>query len=257
MVSHGSSKDPEKLVHQCELCDFRWRWNVWTAMSAFRLPFAPCDKREIVVSPPSWKREAKLLRRKNIATSWTTCADPKSVLNMDTADAPKKLKLKCRRALKAFEKEKLPGLLEEINKAAGTEIKSVGADDLGKAAIKASLAELHFTLDEKTAPSSNFKNGLKLADSKLTTNFKPMSNLNQSSARAQAIQKLLEEQCNVAVESKEIFPLEQARPLTKFKKDLLPGFLAQMKTASESEMKIAIDEKAIASKGSKCDYDNT
>jgi hypothetical protein len=123
------------------------------------------------------------------------------------------LSLAERRAVKAYQDEKLPALHAALNEAAGTDLalevhweaiarpdypaesyadddfwtnvfftplaaalRSVGQDDMGKEAIKAGIKTVVITYDEATAPVSAYENGLNLAGGTLTLNFQPYTN---------------------------------------------------------------------------------
>lgn len=133
-----------------------------------------------------------------------------------------------RRAVAAFQQDRLPALVAEINKAAGkevpveiqwNEIVTVGAapriaddgfmvdvyfrpliqalseitsDQMGRDALKAKLTRIVLRHDPATAPASNYPNGLTFADGTLTINFRPDTNAADVKDRAEAIRKALE-----------------------------------------------------------------
>jgi hypothetical protein len=140
-----------------------------------------------------------------------------------------KLGLAERRAIKAYQDEKLPALQKSINEAAKMDIeldvkwetiakpgqaekyladddywtniyftplisalKSIAADDMGKEALKKTLKKVVIYHDENTAPASNYANGLKFEQGALIINFTPWTNAVDLPARSEAIQKFLE-----------------------------------------------------------------
>ncbi len=140
----------------------------------------------------------------------------------------KQLGLADRRALKKYQDEKLPALKKAINEAAGFSVeldikweniarpgegeryndddywtniyfvplanalKSIAADEMGKKALKAGLKKVVIDFDEKTAPATNYPNGLKLEDKTLYMNFTPFTNTADIKEREKAIKELLE-----------------------------------------------------------------
>jgi hypothetical protein len=135
-----------------------------------------------------------------------------------------------RRALKAYQDKKYPEILKGIQAAAGfavpldvkwEQIAKVGdaekyeldiywgttifqplekalaliaADDAGKTALKSKLKSIVIMHDEKTAPASNYTNGLKFEKGVLTINFTPYTNTDENAMkeRIEAIQKFVE-----------------------------------------------------------------
>jgi hypothetical protein len=147
--------------------------------------------------------------------------------------AQEKLGLGDRRALKEYQDTKLPALQKAINEAAGfavtldvdwnaiarigegdryndpeywtqiyfqplaAALKKVAVDDMGKKALKAGLKKVVITFDERTAPASNWPNGLKFDNGTFTINFTPFSNAGDESSanfkeRVEAMVKVLE-----------------------------------------------------------------
>jgi hypothetical protein len=126
--------------------------------------------------------------------------------------AQDKLPLAERRAVKAFQEQKLPAVQKAINAAAGftvpldidwdaiaivgqaeyymndeywvwtifqplaVALKQIASDDMGKKALKAGLKKVIITYDEKTAPATNWPNGLNFDKGTLRINFRPWSN---------------------------------------------------------------------------------
>ncbi|KER10772.1 MAG: hypothetical protein HY22_02915 [[Candidatus Thermochlorobacteriaceae] bacterium GBChlB] len=140
----------------------------------------------------------------------------------------KQLGLADRRALKKYQDEKLPELKKAIDAAAGFSVeldikwekiarpgegeryndddywtniyfvpltgalKSIATDEMGKSGLKAGLKKVVIDFDEKTAPASNYPNGLKLENKTLFINFTPYSNVADIKEREKAIKDLLE-----------------------------------------------------------------
>lgn len=71
-------------------------------------------------------------------------------------------------------------------------LKSITADAMGKEALAAKLKKVVITFDDKTAPASNYANGLKFDGGTLTINFRPYSNSGDVKERTRTIQALLE-----------------------------------------------------------------
>jgi hypothetical protein len=131
---------------------------------------------------------------------------------LSALQAQDKLSLAERRAVKAFQDEKLPALQKAIDAAAGfavpleidwnaialkdqsqsygddqywvfvyfkplaSALKKVASDDMGKKALKTGLKKVVITYDEATAPASNWDNGLSFDKGTLRINFQPYSN---------------------------------------------------------------------------------
>lgn len=72
-------------------------------------------------------------------------------------------------------------------------ILTITADKEGKDALKAKLKKIVIMFDENTAPASAYSNGVKFEGGVLTINFRPYSNVSDVKERADAIQKLLED----------------------------------------------------------------
>jgi hypothetical protein len=71
---------------------------------------------------------------------------------------------------------------------------SITADKMGKEALKSKLKKVVIIHDEKTAPASNFPNGLTFKDGVLTVNWTPYSNVDDTFVveRVKAIKDLIE-----------------------------------------------------------------
>ena len=61
-----------------------------------------------------------------------------------------------------------------------------------KDALKQKLKSLRVRFDEKTAPASNYPNGVKFEDGVLEANWRPYSNTAGLKERAEAVQQILE-----------------------------------------------------------------
>ncbi len=70
----------------------------------------------------------------------------------------------------------------------------ITVDAAGKAALKSKLKSIVIMHDEKTAPASNYANGLKFEKGVLTINFTPYTNTDENAMkeRIEAIQKFVE-----------------------------------------------------------------
>ncbi len=133
-----------------------------------------------------------------------------------------------RRALKAFQDNKLAQLQQEIVTAAGTNVelqidwdnialvgdadryndddywvniffvpttnalRSLTSDEMGKQAVASKLKKIVFTYNEDTAPLSNYTEGIIFDDGTLTINFRPYANVADTDERAKAIVSTLE-----------------------------------------------------------------
>ena len=63
---------------------------------------------------------------------------------------------------------------------------------MGKESLKTKLKKVVVTYNKGTAPASNCANGVNFDSGTLTINFQPYANTGDITARADAIQKLLE-----------------------------------------------------------------
>lgn len=70
--------------------------------------------------------------------------------------------------------------------------KAITADEMGKAALTDKLKSVTILYDEKTAPASNYADGLTFENGKLTINWKPFSNAGDIEPRTKALTTLLE-----------------------------------------------------------------
>ena len=133
-----------------------------------------------------------------------------------------------RRAIAAYKQEKWPAIQQGIQQAAGfpvpvevewdqltlpgdaqyyarddyfgktifepltAALKSIAADAMGRDALRAKLQRIHVRYDEKTAPASNYPNGLLFQDGTLDINWRPYANTGDVAERTGAITQLLE-----------------------------------------------------------------
>ena len=133
-----------------------------------------------------------------------------------------------RRAIAAYRQDKWPPIEAAIRKAAGFDVpidvewdqltipgdaahyaddeyygktifqplvaalNSITADQMGRDALKAKLQRIHVRFDEKTAPASNYPNGLSFANGVLDINWRPYSNTADVEDRTKALTQILE-----------------------------------------------------------------
>ncbi|RYI32722.1 MAG: hypothetical protein EON48_04590 [Acetobacteraceae bacterium] len=71
-------------------------------------------------------------------------------------------------------------------------LRNITADTMGRDALRAKLQRIHVRFDEKTAPASNYPNGLSFRDGMLDINWRPYSNTDDLQDRTKAITQLLE-----------------------------------------------------------------
>ncbi len=71
-------------------------------------------------------------------------------------------------------------------------LKSITADAMGRDALRAKLQRVRIRYDEKTAPASNYPNGLSFQGGALDINWRPYANTADVRERTQAITQLLE-----------------------------------------------------------------
>jgi len=71
-------------------------------------------------------------------------------------------------------------------------LKSITADAMGRDALRAKLQRIRVSFDEKTAPASNYPNGLLFRDGTLDINWRPYANTGDLRERTQAITQILE-----------------------------------------------------------------
>lgn len=69
---------------------------------------------------------------------------------------------------------------------------SITRDQMGRDALKTKLQRIHVRLDDKTAPASNYPNGLSFKDGVLDINWRPYSNTADVAERTKALAELLE-----------------------------------------------------------------
>jgi hypothetical protein len=71
-------------------------------------------------------------------------------------------------------------------------LRSITADAMGRDALRAKLQRIHIRYDERTAPASNYGNGLSFQGGTLDINWRPYANTGDVAERTQAITALLE-----------------------------------------------------------------
>lgn len=71
-------------------------------------------------------------------------------------------------------------------------LKEVGKDTMGREALAKTLKAIRVRFDEKTAPASNYPNGLKFDGGTLDVNWRPFSNVAEFKDRVEAVVKVLE-----------------------------------------------------------------
>lgn len=133
-----------------------------------------------------------------------------------------------RRAMAAYRQDKWPGIEQAIQQAAGfavpivvewdqltipgdasnyakddffgktifepltTALRGISADQMGRDALRAKLQRVHVRFDEKTAPASNYPNGLTFQGGVLDINWRPFSNTSDVQPRTEALTQILE-----------------------------------------------------------------
>ena len=133
-----------------------------------------------------------------------------------------------RRAIAAYRQEKWPAIEQGIQQAAGfpvpvevewdqltlpgdaahyarddyfgktifepltAALRSITADAMGRDALRAKLQRVRVRFDERTAPASNYPNGLSFEGGTLGINWRPYANTADLQERTQAITQLLE-----------------------------------------------------------------
>ena len=133
-----------------------------------------------------------------------------------------------RRAIAAYRQEKWPPIEAAIRKAAGFDVpidvewdqltipgdaayyandeyygktifqplvaalNGITADQMGREALRAKLKRIHVRFDEKTAPASNYLNGLSFADGVLDINWRPFANTADVEDRTKALTQIME-----------------------------------------------------------------
>ncbi|MEH3147714.1 MAG: hypothetical protein PGN34_20755 [Methylobacterium frigidaeris] len=71
-------------------------------------------------------------------------------------------------------------------------LKEVGKDQMGRDALRQKLKSIRVRFDEKTAPASNYPNGLKFDGGVLDVNWRPFSNVADFKDRVEAVVGVLE-----------------------------------------------------------------
>ena len=71
-------------------------------------------------------------------------------------------------------------------------LRSITADAMGRDALRAKLGRIRVRFDERTAPASNYPNGLSFEGGTLGINWRPYANTGDLRDRTQAITRLLE-----------------------------------------------------------------
>ena len=133
-----------------------------------------------------------------------------------------------RRAIAGYKQDKWPAIEQAIHKAAGFDVPvevewdqlaipgdasryaddeyfgktifqpltaaltSITADQMGRDALKAKLQRIHVRFDEKTAPVSNYPNGVSFQGGVLEINWRPFSNTNDVDDRTKALTQVME-----------------------------------------------------------------
>jgi hypothetical protein len=86
-----------------------------------------------------------------------------------------------------------PGYFEKtIFEPLATGLKEVAKDTMGREALAQKLKTVRVRFDEKTAPASNYPNGLTFIGGVLDVNWRPFSNVADSKDRVEAVVKVLE-----------------------------------------------------------------
>ena len=86
-----------------------------------------------------------------------------------------------------------PGYFEKtIFEPIAAGLKEVAKDKMGRDALAAKLKAIRIRFDEKTAPASNYPNGLKFDGGTFDVNWRPFSNVADTKDRVEAVVKVLE-----------------------------------------------------------------
>ncbi|MCJ2081815.1 hypothetical protein [Methylobacterium sp. J-090] len=86
-----------------------------------------------------------------------------------------------------------PGYFEKtIFEPLAAGLKEVAKDTMGREALAQKLKTIRVRFDEKTAPASNYPNGLTFTGGVLDVNWRPFSNVADSKDRVEAVVKVLE-----------------------------------------------------------------
>ena len=133
-----------------------------------------------------------------------------------------------RRAIAAYRQDKWPPIEAAIRKAAGFDVpvdvewdqltipgdashyaddeyygktifqplvaalNGITTDQMGRDSLKAKLQRIHVRYDEKTAPASNYANGLSFQNGTLDINWRPYANTADVADRTKALTQILE-----------------------------------------------------------------
>lgn len=144
------------------------------------------------------------------------------------AQAQAQIGLAERRAMAAYRQDRWPGIEQAIHQAAGfavpvdvewdqlalpghaghyaedeflgttifepltAALRGITADQIGRDALRAKLRRIHVRYDERTAPPSNYPNGLTFQDGVLAINWRPFANTLDIQPRTQALTQVLE-----------------------------------------------------------------
>jgi hypothetical protein len=71
-------------------------------------------------------------------------------------------------------------------------LNSITADQMGRDSLEAKLQRIRVRFDEKTAPASNYPNGLSFANGVLEINWRPYSNTPDVDDRTKALTQIME-----------------------------------------------------------------
>lgn len=71
-------------------------------------------------------------------------------------------------------------------------LREVGKDQIGRDALGQKLRTIRVRFDEKTAPASNYPNGLKFEAGILDVNWRPFANVSDFKERVEAVTQVLE-----------------------------------------------------------------
>ncbi len=71
-------------------------------------------------------------------------------------------------------------------------LKEIGKDKIGREALQAKLKAIRIRYDEKTAPASNYANGLRFENGVLDVNGRPFANVADFKDRVAAVTAVLE-----------------------------------------------------------------
>jgi hypothetical protein len=86
-----------------------------------------------------------------------------------------------------------PGYFEKtIFEPLAAGLKDVTKDQMGRDALREKLKSIRIRFDEKTAPASNYPNGLKFDGGVFDVNWRPFSNVTDFKDRVEAVVKVLE-----------------------------------------------------------------